>query len=508
MEPTIDKIDSLVIELFGGEVIAQGEISEEVEREFFEEHLDEEQKKHKRIFEDIRFNQELHNQRANIVSIQKRMEAQMNELEQKQAELQSKLQKSEDVLFDVIGTEEAKEEIKAKDKIEPEPPPQAQALAVEAPPTPTAATAIANANNQMVITKSINDNIAQYQEEFKPLLKIGSIYRTAKSNNILYNFLKENGVNFIVGKGGIGKSYLSYHLVIDLLKQNYHVFYIDMDNPDDIFIERGLKDEAIKIGKGDFIKYFNNEDYEIAENDEELSKIDDFKFSNNATFAARIINYIKKYKQRFSEQRVIVFIDSLQNIIDDFSIERMSSGFMRFLRKTARKGLTLVILHHTNKQGEQFKGFTVIRDAADMMYTISGVLKDNQNKVTDFILKSEKNRYNTAEKIRFMLLGNYEFEIAETVFDNIVEDIIARLTFFALNKYKELQKMQLNKHIKSKMPHVGRTKINEILDKFVDLEFLNKRQGDKAAVFLSLNEESDIFKKLKNEIIDELEKHA
>jgi len=475
----VSRIEELIILSFGGDII-QSDI----------EDYDNER---------IRLCQELYSQKKDIQSIQKQMEERMNELEQKQAELH-KLQSEEDILFDVIGTKE-EEEIKAKE----EPPPQNQAVAVRAP-TPTTATA--TANNQMVIAKSINDNISQYEEEFKPLLKIGSIYRTAKFNDILYNFLKENGVNFIVGKGGIGKSYLSYHLVIDLLKQNYHVFYIDMDNPDDIFVERGLKDKAIEIGKGDFIKYFNNEDYEIAENDEELSKIDDFKFSNNATFAARIINYIKKYKQRFSEQRVVVFIDSLQNIIDDFSIERMSSGFMRFLRKTARKGLTLVILHHTNKQGEQFKGFTVIRDAADMMYTISGVLKDNQNKVTDFILKSEKNRYNTAEKIRFMLLGNYEFEIVETAFDNIVEDIIARLTFFALNKYKELQKMQLNKHIKSKMPHVGRTKINEILDKFVDLEFLSKRQGDKAAVFLSLNEESDIFKKLKDELLDELDRHV
>jgi len=507
MEPTIDKIDRLIIELFGGEVIAQGEISNENEEEFFGERLDEEQKEHKRIFEHIRFNQELHTQRENIVTIERIMEVQMNELESKQAELQelqAKLQATDnatDILFDVIGIEEeAKKEIKAKDKIEPEPPPQ-QALAVEAPPTPTAATA--NATNQIaIINKSINDNIAQYQEEFK-LFKVGSIYRTAKNRDILYNFIAANGVNFLVGAGGSGKTYLCYHLIIDLLRQNYNVFYVDLDNTDELFIERGFSDKVVRIGKGDYIRYFNNQDYEISTNDDELKAL---KIKDEFDFATKTIKTIIKYKQRFSEQNVVVFIDSLHNLIDDFSIERMSNIFMRFLRRTARKGLTLIVLHHTAKANNQFKGFTVIRDAADMMYTIAKTQRDAFGNVTDYILKVEKNRYSAPEQLQIKILGDYEFKTVNTVLD-LDENTVLKIAYFALLKNKEMQKMQLNQHIRDKLigigQKIGRIKVGEILDKFIELRLFNIRQGDKAAVYLSLNMQNDTLIKLTEEFTDE-----
>jgi len=436
----------------------------------------------------------LYSQKKDIQSIQ--MEERMSELQQRQSELQKT---EEDVLFEVIGTEA--EEIKAKE-IEPEPPPQ-QALAVEAPTTPTAATT-ANATNQQIatISKSINDNIAQYQEEFK-LFKVGSIYRTAKNRDILYDFIAANGVNFLVGAGGSGKTYLCYNLIIDLLRQNYNVFYVDLDNTDELFIERGFNDKIIRIGKGDYIRYFNNQDYEISTNDDELKTL---KIKDEFDFATKTIKTIIKYKQRFSEQNVVVFIDSLHNLIDDFSIERMSNIFMRFLRRTARKGLTLIVLHHTAKANNQFKGFTIIRDAADMMYTIAKTQRDAFGNITDYILKVEKSRYSAPEQIQIKLLGDYEFKTVNTVLD-LDENTVLKIAYFALLKSKEMQKMQLNQHIRDKLIGVGykigRIKVGEILDKFIELRLFNVRQGDKAAIYLSLNMQNDTLIRLVEEFTDE-----
>jgi KaiC/GvpD/RAD55 family RecA-like ATPase len=487
MEPTIDKIDRLIIELFGGEVIKQGEISEEVEREFFGERLTEEQKERKRIFEHIRFTQDLHTQREDVVSIQKRLEAQMNELEQKQTELQAKLQKSEDILFDVIGIEE---EAKAKE----EPPPNIDEAGA---PTPIPA-------NQIPIT-SITDNIQQSSDEFKNKFKnitnFGLIYdKIEENNNILFNFLLENGVNFMVGAGGTGKTYLSYHFVIDLLKQNYQVFYIDMDNPSSLVVDRGLKDKIIQIGKGDYVRYYNYTDFKKSLDNKVLN------IRTEANFIFKILEYIEAYKQQFKEQKIVVFIDSLQSIITDFSVEKISSEFMHYMRRLSQSNITFVILHHTAKQSGQFKGFTVLRDAGDMMYYIAGIQKDLQGNITDYVLKTEKSRYKGAEQLQIRILGNYQFDVIDTVLD-IDENTILKLVYFGLKKHKELQKMQLNKYVRERLEgigsRIGRTKINEIIDKFIELKFLSIRYGDKTTIYLSLNQESDTLKKLTDELIDD-----
>jgi KaiC/GvpD/RAD55 family RecA-like ATPase len=495
MEPAIDKIDRLVIALFGGEIIEQGEISKENEEEFFGERLTVKQKENRRIFERMRLKQDLYSQKVDVINVQKRMEAQMNELEQKQAELQAKLQATDnatDILFEAIGTEP--EEIKAKDRIEPEPPPQIDA--VEAP-TPTAA-------NQIPIP-SITNNIQQSNDEFKNRFKnaitLGSIYdKNEENKNILFNFLLENGVNFLVGAGGSGKTYLSYHFVVYLLNNGYQVFYIDMDNPSSLIVDRGLKDKIIQIGKGDYIRYYNYTDFKKVLDNKALN------IKTEASFIIKILEYIEAYKQQFKEQKVVVFIDSLQSIITDFSVEKTSSEFMHYMRRLSQSNITFVVLHHTAKQSGLFKGFTVLRDAGDMMYYIGGVQKDLQGNITDYVLKTEKARYKGAEQLQIRILGNYQFDVIDTVLD-IDENTVLKLVYFGLKKHNELQKMQLNKYVRDRLEgignRIGRTKINEIIDKFIELKFLNVRPGDKTTVYLSLNPKSDTLKKLTEELIDE-----
>ena len=493
IEPQRSGIEELIILSFGGDIILSDNMDYDKEQirlcqELYLQREDIRNIQNQMELQGIQQKQaelRLYSQKKDIQSIQ--MEAQMNELEQKQAKLQSE----SDILFDVIGVEEDKEEIKAKAEIEPEPPPQIDA--VEAP-TPTAA-------NQITIT-SITDNIQQSIDEFKNKFKntipLGSIYdKVEENNNILFNFLLENGVNFLVGAGGTGKTYLSYHFVIDLLKQNYQVFYIDMDNPSSLVVDRGLKDKIIQIGKGDYVRYYNYTDFK---------KSLDKGIKTEANFIFNILEYIEAYKQQFKEQKIVVFIDSLQSIITDFSVEKISSEFMHYIRRLSQSNITFVVLHHTAKQSGQFKGFTVLRDAGDMMYYISGIQKDLQGNITDYVLKTEKARYKGAEQLQIRILGNYQFDVIDTVLD-IDENTILKLVYFGLKKHKELQKMQLNKYVRDRLEgigsRIGRTKINEIIDKFIELKFLNTRYGDKTTIYLSLNQESDTLKKLTEELIDE-----
>jgi len=87
------------------------------------------------------------------------------------------------------------------------------------------------------------------------------------------------------------------------------------------------------------------------------------------------------------------------------------------------------------------------------------------------------------------------------------ENTVLKIAYFALLKNKEMQKMQLNQHIRDKLigigQKIGRIKVGEILDKFIELRLFNIRQGDKAAVYLSLNMQNDTLIKLTEEFTDE-----
>jgi len=496
----IDKIDELVISMFGGEVIMQGEISKENEEEFFGEHLDEEQKEHQRIFEDIRFNQELHNQRANIVTISKRMEAQMNDLEQKQTELQAKLQKSEDILFDVIGTEEeeAKEEIKAKAEIEPEPPPQ-QALAVEAPPTPTAATA--NVTNQIAtISKSINDNIAQFSDKINiediPLLGKnevnvaaygGDVKKDVEEPQMILDFFAESGINFLIGKGGLGKTFLAYNLVVSLLKLGYEIFYVDLDNPPATPKRRRFDDRIIELNMRHRIRYYNFVDA--------IKVISDKKVKNSEDYIKMLMNNIASYKQAYPHKKIVVFLDALQNLISDFGVEKSSSDFMRRMRYYSGIGLTYIILHHTIKSNDAndqpvFRGYGVLRDSADTMYFIKEVHHDDTNAITDYVLKAEKNRWDTTSTVTIKLKGSYECDIVKNGILGF-ENMVLKLCYINLKDSKKLKNELIEIVQKGLTFDVGKAKISDTLDELVRRKYLLAERGDRKSMYFSINKQNN-----------------
>jgi len=149
-------------------------------------------------------------------------------------------------------------------------------------------------------------------------------------------------------------------------------------------------------------------------------------------------------------------------------------------------------LHHqSTANSQQFKGFTVLRDACDMMYFIKEARKDATNNIVSYVLQSEKNRYRTSPKITIKLVGSYEFNVVEDALEGI-EIVALKLIYFALKDGKKLMKQELVAAVKKGTSvDIGRATTNELIDEFVKKGFLKTEKGDRKAIYFMINEENE-----------------
>jgi len=333
---------------------------------------------------------------------------------------------------------------------------------------------------------SDNNNIQQSEQKinYSLLFKYGNIVKNIEERTILLNFLLDGGVNFLIGGGGVGKTYLCYHLIVALLRMNYEVFYIDIDNPSSILKERKFEDKILELNKQDNIRYYNFYDVKEALKNKDTKTLEQFILT--------LMSEIANYKKQNPEKNVVVFLDALQGLIRDFGVEKTSSDFMYKLRYYSELGITYIVLHHTTKaNSQQFKGFTVIRDACDMMYFIKEARKDATNNIVSYVLQSEKNRYRTSPKITIKLVGNYEFNVVEDALEGI-EIVALKLIYFALKDGKKLMKQELVAAVKKGTSvDIGRATTNELIDEFVKKGFLKTEKGDRKAIYFMINEENE-----------------
>jgi len=460
-------IEELIVLSFGGDIIQSDIEDYENER--------------------IRFCQRLYYQKKDLQSILKRMEAQMNDLEQKRLDLQSKLQKTEeDILFEAIGIEEAKEER------EPEPPPPNIDAVGAVTPTPA---------SQMVFTKSDDDdNIAQFDDKINiediPLGKneinvaayAGDVKKDVEEPQMILDFFAESGVNFLIGKGGLGKTFLAYNLVVSLLKLGYEIFYIDLDNPPATPKRRRFDDRIIELNMRHRIRYYNFVDA--------IKVISDKKVKNSEDYIKMLMNNIASYKQAYPNKKIVVFLDALQNLISDFGVEKASSDFMRRMRFYSGIGLTYIILHHTiksNDANEQpiFRGYGVLRDAADTMYFIKEVHHDDTNAITDYVLKAEKNRWDTTSTVTIKLKGSYECDVIKNGILGF-ENMVLKLCYVNLKNNNKKLKNELIEAIQKGLTFdVGKAKISDTLDELVRRKYLLTERGDRKSIYFSINKQNN-----------------
>jgi len=168
-----------------------------------------------------------------------------------------------------------------------------------------------------------------------------------KTEWLMDGFLPKGTINVWYADGGSGKSYLAYGVALRLAKRGLRVVYVDTDNPMQMLKERKIDK---KLGVHENIQYLHRSSMDVGA--DELLEI----LNRNAVG--------KRYKD-------MVFVwDGFKEIVGDMNNHMHASRAMGMLMNMRESGATVIVLHHTNKDGKNYQGSNAIRNSCDVMYRV------------------------------------------------------------------------------------------------------------------------------------------
>ena len=190
-----------------------------------------------------------------------------------------------------------------------------------------------------------------------------------KKIEFLYNgILAKNMITLCYADGGNGKSWLAFALAKHCVKNGLTTIYCDFDNPLTVLKDRNI-DELL-------IKPHNNN----------LSYVQRGKSNHTPSELLELLNEQATGK-KYSDH--VIFIDSLRNFCNvNNDLQAMQT--MNILMNIREAGATIVILHHSNKDGKNYQGSNNIRNSVDNMYQV--IKLDSKEQEIKLHLKVKKER--------------------------------------------------------------------------------------------------------------------
>lgn len=165
---------------------------------------------------------------------------------------------------------------------------------------------------------------------------------------LIPHFLPKKMITTIYADGGNGKSYLSAGICKALCQNESikHIVYVDLDNPISMLTDRSYDTLLLNEAKIAYIHRckLNIKPFEL------LCALEEKALGSNY------------------EGYVFVF-DSLRNFTD-IDNDKNAMALFDVLMNLREAGATIVALHHSNKDGRNFKGSSHIRNSTDVMYRL------------------------------------------------------------------------------------------------------------------------------------------
>ena len=182
------------------------------------------------------------------------------------------------------------------------------------------------------------------------------------------HFLPQKMITTIYADGGNGKSFLSAAVakVLASKKSVCQIIYMDLDNPLSALLERGYKDNLLSIPK---IKYIHRGKLKI--------------------HPAELLARLESSAIGKAYEGVVLILDSLRNFCDIDNDKQAQELFER-LMNLREAGATIIALHHSNKDGRNFKGSSNIRNSTDIMFALERL--EGESDVVSVNLRAEKER--------------------------------------------------------------------------------------------------------------------
>lgn len=186
--------------------------------------------------------------------------------------------------------------------------------------------------------------------DFLRTKKLTKAHFDKESTFLIEGFLVEEAITMIYANGGTGKSWLSLSLASYLLENLLceHLIYLDMDNPKRVLKERGVDDMG--------------------------EKFPNLLYLQRSTVEASPLELLKDIGDRAvgNYYRNCVFIvDSVRDFIEDMNDGNKIRRFMTVFKNIREAGGTVILLHHSNKNGLAYQGGVDLHNSLDNGFKLS-----------------------------------------------------------------------------------------------------------------------------------------
>lgn len=182
-------------------------------------------------------------------------------------------------------------------------------------------------------------------------------------------------ITLFYADGGNGKSWLAFALAKHCVQRGLSTVYCDFDNPLSVLKDRHIDENLVQAHPN--LNYIQRGKYQHSPQ-ELLTKLDAQAIGSNF-------------------DNWVIFIDSLRNFCN-VNNEQQSMATMDKLMNLREAGATVVILHHSNKDGKNYQGSNNIRNSVDNMYQViklnDGAASKANNDQIKLHLKVKKERAN------------------------------------------------------------------------------------------------------------------
>ncbi len=229
-------------------------------------------------------------------------------------------------------------------------------------------------------------------------------------------------ITLFYADGGNGKSWLAFTLANHCASTGMHTLYLDFDNPLSVLKERNVNELLVKRHRN--LKYIQRGKCRHTPN-ELLTQLNEKAVGN-------------------VYQDWVIFVDSLRNFCN-VNNDQQAMDAMNMLMNLREAGATVIILHHSNKDGKNYQGSNNIRNSIDNMYQV--VKLDGQEGEINLHLKVKKERaniINTAFRIDAETLTMTQLDETQVTMSAELEAFVESVTE-ALTEQSPLNKTQLLK---------------------------------------------------------------
>ncbi len=169
------------------------------------------------------------------------------------------------------------------------------------------------------------------------------------TEHIIEGFLPKGLISLWYADGGVGKSWLLHSVLHRILDSTgMEVVVIDADNPASELKKRGV--DRILIGAYERMTFIHR------------TSMQSDPFSILMRMAEMAVG------EAYSD--MVLVIDSLKDAAIDLRNDAKMAKIMNALMNIREAGATIIVLHHSNKDGGNYQGSNQIRNSIDVMYRV------------------------------------------------------------------------------------------------------------------------------------------